>query len=298
MTALFAVQPPEHVSIIERILEGSQPITAEYVFASPQNLDEVIEHVRTETLAVRIDCSTAQGRKDCAALAHKVARSKTALDAIGKAWGEEAHKRWKMIASERTRMAKALDALRDEIRRPLDEIERAEKDRVDAHETALGVLRALASLPPDPSRADIADRINMASNLILRDWEEYFQRAKEAHALVSNTLTAHLTAAEAREIERAELAKLQRQAAEQAEKQRIETIAQQAAEKARAEVEVRLKKEAEEQTRRENNKRWVAKINREIVKTLVARCSIEEAMAYRVMQAIADGDIPHTRITY
>jgi colicin import membrane protein len=46
----------------------------------PGTIDPLIERIKTEVRSVAIDTSTGSGRKACASLAFKVARSKTFID--------------------------------------------------------------------------------------------------------------------------------------------------------------------------------------------------------------------------
>jgi hypothetical protein len=107
-------------------------------------------------------------------------------------------------------------------------------------------------------------------------------RAKQAEAqrLESERLAA------LREKEHAEIAKRREEAAVVLERQR-----------AAAAIEEATRKETEAAEKREANKRHCAKINREVLAAIVA-LMIPEPAAKKIVEAIAKGEIPHTKISY
>jgi colicin import membrane protein len=81
------------------LIETAKPLD---LFAN-NGLDQVIEKIEQEARSIVLDISTAQGRKDIASLAFKIAKSKTHLDNVGKelvsGWKEQAKK----VDAERAR---------------------------------------------------------------------------------------------------------------------------------------------------------------------------------------------------
>ena len=116
------------------------------IFTS-DNVEKLIGDVESEVRSIVCDVTTAKGRKEIASLAHKVSRSKTALDALGKDLVSDWKTKTKAVDSERKQIRDRLDALRDEVRKPLTdweeeekqriENERLEKERSEAHELAI-----------------------------------------------------------------------------------------------------------------------------------------------------------------
>ncbi len=88
---------------------------------TPGGVDPIIARIRAEVTAEDIDISTPTGRKRCASLAYKVARSKTFLDDMGK----------KLVEGWKT-SAKLVDAERDRV----EAAEKAEQDRIAAEAAA------------------------------------------------------------------------------------------------------------------------------------------------------------------
>jgi hypothetical protein len=225
------------------------------VFASG-GVDDILARVKAEARAVKTDISTPAGRKAVASLAYKIARSKTALDDMGKSLGEDMRKRVDAINADRRRIRDELDALGDEIRAPLTAFENAEKSRVEAHEAAIKDIEARGSggfAGPPQTAARIAEVLDGARAIHHnRDWQEFAKRAADARELAVARLSAMLAEAQAREEAEAE-AERQRQEqqrirAEQEareRREREERIAAAAAERAREEAEAKARAEAE-----------------------------------------------------
>lgn len=211
-------------------------LTPAIVFG-PGGVDDVIGKIKAEVSTIVADISTDAGRKAIASTAYKIARSKTALDKMGKDLGENHHKAWKAITTERARIATELDALKDDFRKPLTDWENAEKDRVAAHDDALNQIGLLLLFSQEPSVDEIKVRISDLEALAHRDWQEFAKRAADTVAEAGASLSRKQAAAEKREAEAAELARLRREQAEREQRERDERIAREAAERARAEAE-------------------------------------------------------------
>jgi len=81
---------------------------------------EKIEHVATQEV---FDASTDKGRKAIASMAYRVAQSKTYIESHGKELAAELKELPKLVDSNRKYAKDFLDALRDRIRKPLDDWE-------------------------------------------------------------------------------------------------------------------------------------------------------------------------------
>jgi colicin import membrane protein len=222
-------------------------LTPAAIFA-PGGVDDVLDKIAREVRSQHTDISTKAGREAVASLAYKVARSKSALDKMGKELGEGHYKSWKAITAERARIEKELDALKDEVRKPLTEWEDAEKDRVAAHEEALATINALTVfMEYEPTAAEIGARIvALAQFEPTRNWQEFAAKAAEALQCALDVLNAMHKAAEKREAEAAELIRLRAEQVAREQKERDDRIAAEAAERARLEAETKARREAEE----------------------------------------------------
>ncbi len=214
-------------------------------YFAPQGLDPILEKIKAEVKSVHLDISTVEGRKQIASLAYKVAKTKTALDELGKKLTEEQKRQIKAVDVERARAWDVLEALQKEVRSPLTEWENREKARVAAHEAAL------AAIPEHPAygqfeTAELLDkRLSHLEDLPAREWEEFADRAAMVRAQEMSRTRTLLEAARKREAEQAELARLRREEAERKQREHEERLKAEAAEQARVEAEAKAKAEAE-----------------------------------------------------
>jgi hypothetical protein len=221
-------------------------LTPAVIFA-PGGVDDILAKIAREVRSQHTDISTKAGREAVASLAYKVARSKSALDKMGKELGETHYKSWKAITAERARIEKDLDALKDEVRKPLTDWENAEKDRIAGHEAAVAAFTtALQCIGPGSTSAEIQEAIKSIETMPERDWEEFAKRAEEARTKALADLRSYEAGAIKREAEAAELARLRAEQIAREQKERDDRIAAEAAERARIEAETKAKREAEE----------------------------------------------------
>lgn len=296
--------------------------------ANAPTLDALLARIRAETASVVPDVATVEGRKAIASLAYKVARSKTTIDDAGKDLVAE----WKLRASgvdaARKKARDYLDALRDEVRKPLDDYE-AEQERIEqARIAAEAKARADAEAEriADIERREAAIREREAAlakiEQAARDKEaaEQAERdriAREERIRVESEERAARAAREA--VERAqreaeEARERERLAAEKAEADRIEAESRAKADKAEAVriAEERAKLQAEERERarlaeekriadeeakRAANKRHRATINNAAMAALIGN-GIADDVAKQVVTLIAQGSIPGVTINY
>lgn len=222
-----------------------EKLTPMVVFA-PGGVDAVLEKIRNEVRSIHTDISTKAGREAVASLAYKVARSKTALDKMGKELGEDHYKSWKAITAERSRIETELDALRDEVRKPLTDWENAEKQRIADHEQAILSIEGMVAFDVPPSSADIKYRMGAFLALPPREWEEFSKRAATATDATIARLQRMYDDAAKQEADAAELARHRAEQIAREQKERDDRIAAEAAERARVEAEAKAKREAEE----------------------------------------------------
>lgn len=306
------------------------------VFTNNDQLDPLIEAIEKEARSLVPDVTTKKGRDAIASMAHKVARSKTYIDNAGKDLVAELKALPKQIDESRRVVRERLDALKDEVRRPLTEWE-AEQERIKAEEAMLALhVEALAMneefdrqlaariesdhemalLMNDAFDREQADKAAEAERQRIFREEEMVRRAEEkAKREAAEQAQREIDAAAARERE-AILAKEraereQREAAERAEREKQAAIeaerrkAQEEADRIRREAEQREqarlaeeKRKADDQARREADVKHRKTVGTDIVKALVANTSITRDQAIEVLTAVKDGRIPHTGISY
>lgn len=226
------------------------------VFTTKEQLDPIIEAIEKEARSLVPDVSTRKGRDAIASMAHKVARSKTYIDNAGKDLVAELKALPKQIDESRRIVRERLDALKDEVRKPLTDWENAESARKDALQQRLADLRSLADVIDGvgsylPS-VEIQQRIESAKAVALDDsWQEVAAEAGKAKDATIQQLEAAMNIAKQREYEASELERLRKEAEEKARLEREENIRREAAEKARRDAEQKAKAELEAAARRE-----------------------------------------------
>lgn len=227
-------------------LQVMKPLTAAMVFV-PGGVDKILDELFREVRSVKTDISTKAGRDAVASLAYKVARSKTALDEMGKTLVAEWKTKANAVDAERRTIREKLDALKDEVRRPLTEWENADKRRIEAHEKALLEIGWLADFGfRTPAAAEVQERIDALRARPDRQWDEFAQRASESISLTAKRLDDMHKTAVTREAERAELERLRAEQIAREQRERDERIAAEAAERARIAAEAKAKREADE----------------------------------------------------
>ncbi|HBW9954648.1 TPA: hypothetical protein MFX73_04455 [Klebsiella pneumoniae] len=306
------------------------------VFTNNDQLDPLIEAIEKEARSLVPDVTTKKGRDAIASMAHKVARSKTYIDNAGKDLVAELKALPKQIDESRRVVRERLDALKDEVRRPLTEWE-AEQERIKSEE-AMNVMHAEALAMNEEFDRQLAARIESDHEMALlmndafdreqaekkaeaerqriaREEEIKRQAEEKAKREAVEQAQREIDAAAARERE-AILAKEraereQREAAERAEREKQAAVeaerrkAQEEADRIRREAEQREqarlaegKRKADEQARREADVKHRKAVGVEVVKALMANTSLTRDQAIEVLTAVKDGRIPHTVISY
>ncbi len=195
------------------------------VFSTPKGLDAVIDKVEAEVNAIDKDVSTEAGRENIRSLAFKLAKSKNALDKMGKDLTEEQRAIVTAVNAERSRAWDRMEALQHKVRQPLTDYENTEKLRVQGHEDALAHIVSLGVFEGDVTTAIIESRIKQFEVLAPRNWQEFDIRYAHEVKTLSAALESRLAASKKADADREELARLQ--AAEQArlQKEREDKIA-------------------------------------------------------------------------
>lgn len=262
------------------------------VFA-PGGIDAILAEIEAKVRAENVDISTKKGREACASLAYKVARSKTALDDMGKDLVSGIKEQAAKIDADRRKARERLDALRDDVRKPLDDYEAAEAARIAAHETALAEISEPQGYGFSETAAELANRLACLEAYPSRDWQEFKVRADKAIAAEIERTKGLLAAAQKREAEAAELDRLRREEearrakeeAERIERERQERearIAEEARQEAARAAQVEAERIAKETAERE------ARIERERAQAVADAKAAEEARIAAEKKAEAD----------
>ena len=306
------------------------------VFTNNDQLDPLIEAIEKEARSLVPDVTTKKGRDAIASMAHKVTRSKTYIDNAGKDLVAELKALPKQIDESRRVVRERLDALKDEVRRPLTEWE-AEQERIKAEE-AMNALHVEALAMNEEFDRQLAARIEsdhemallmndafdreqadkaaeaerqriaheeeikrMAAAAAAREVEQRAQREREEAAHREAVLKAHAEQAERDRIAAEKKAEADKQAAIEAERRKAQEEADRIRREAEQREQARLaeeKRKADEQARREADVKHRKAVGTEIVKALLANTSLTRDQAIEVLTAVKDGCIPHTGISY
>ncbi|WP_268055777.1 MULTISPECIES: hypothetical protein [unclassified Citrobacter] len=306
------------------------------VFTNNEQLDPIIEKIEKEARSLVPDVTTKKGRDAIASMAHKVARSKTYIDNAGKDLVAELKALPKQIDESRRIVRERLDALKDEVRRPLTEWE-AEQERIKAEEAAKKKSEEdrkkfesdheIALLMNDKHDREVAEKKAEAERQRIAHEEELKrQAAEQAKREAEEKAAAELAAAKKREEDaiaaKAQAELLAKQAQERAEQEAKDAAAKAEAEKKAAieeeqrkaqEEADRIKREAEakeaarlaeekriadEKAKREADVKHRKAVGTEIVNALTANTSISRYQAIEVLKALMDGLVPRTQINY
>lgn len=306
------------------------------VFTNNDQLDPLIEAIEKEARSLVPDVTTKKGRDAIASMAHKVARSKTYIDNAGKDLVAELKALPKQIDESRRVARERLDALKDEVRRPLTEWE-AEQERIKAEE-AMNALHVEALAMNEDFDRQLAARIESDHEMALlmndafdreqaekkaeaerqriareeeikrlaeekakREAAEQAQREIDAAAAREREAILAKERAEREQREAAERAEREKQAAVEAERRKAQEEAARIRREAEQREQARLaeeKRKADEQARREADVKHRKAVGAEVVKALMANTSLTRDQAIEVLTAVKDGRIPHTGISY
>ena len=250
--------------------------TALQVYSTPKGLEPYLAKIRAEIDSFTPDLSTKKGRDAIASIAFKVAKSKTALDNIGKELVAELKDVPKKIDAERKWMRDTLDAWKDEVRRPLTEWEEAEEARIAKHKAGIEWFQLRAKEHHDLNVSELRITLtDVQARAVDQSWEEFEADAHRAKSKALEALAAALAAREKYEAEQAELAELRRKQAEQEQKDREARIAREAEERAKREAEAKAQAEREAVIKREAEAKAAAE-RRELELKLAAETAERE----------------------
>lgn len=189
------------------VIIDTDALTPATVFA-PGGVEGIISKLETDVRAIEQDISTEEGRKAVKSLAYKIARSKTALDEMGKELVADIKAKAGAIDAERRIIRDRLDALKDEVSGPLTAWESRETARVSEHEDALVWLAQCDRFATPPTAAMIIAQLLDVAAAGRRDWQEFKERGDVAVTDATAKLDAMLDVAEQAERDQAELAEL------------------------------------------------------------------------------------------
>ncbi|EHK77728.1 hypothetical protein SM0020_12410 [Sinorhizobium meliloti CCNWSX0020] len=232
------------------------------VLIDDKKFEDFYEHVKAEAKALPVDLSTEKGRKAIKSMAHKIARTKTAIDEAGKKLNAEARAKIDAVDESRRKIRERFDALKDEVRAPLTEWEEAEEERLAKVERFFNRMDACSKVALDDTAESVKYRHESLS-LITVELEVFHSRHTEAVQALDRTLSVLRDAYDRltrEEEERTELARLR---AEKEERERQEAERKAAEERAEIERRVAEERKAREEAEAKRQEEERAKIAQE-----------------------------------
>jgi colicin import membrane protein len=253
---------------------------------APGALTALVDRLKAEVRCQlsTLDVSIPADRARIISLSAKVGTAKAELDRMGESLIEDARAVVTAVNADRKAMRDELAAFKIEVRKPVTDIEDAEKNRITAHEEAISVLRGISTWDRALTLDEIGYRIESAKKLFEgRSWEEFGKRAGEALKASLYELESLLQRTQRAIREQEEAERLRVEAAERAIKEREESAAKAAKEAAerKAAEQARLAQEAAERERlRVENERAEAESR---AKQAEAQRIAQEALAERLL---------------
>jgi chromosome segregation ATPase len=214
-------------------------------FLDGKNLDGVYGHIEKMAKGLVADVATKEGVSQIKSCARQIASAKTKIDNLGKQVVAELKELPKIIDANRRNFRERMEALQDDIRRPVTEIEEREAE-IDS-------IKQFHQRLIDADSATIKQNIGAvkAITLTTEKWKESLEKATKAVTGEINALETMLKAAEKREAEARELEELRKKQEEAERIIREQKIKEEAERKAREEAEARA---AAEKARLEREK--------------------------------------------
>lgn len=218
-------------------------------FSQENGLQEIINQITQQAKAQAVelsgDINIKKNRTALSSLARTVASAKVSIDDTGKSLVEDAKAKIKIVDNNRKNVRDSLDALRDEIRKPVTDWEEAKKAEEAAIEAEKALIKTLSQA--------IDENGNRKNSIQLReDFEKISQRIQSDNADIQaaakdalNQLEQHIQAAEQYEAQQAEIARLEAEKAAREKAEYEAKIAAEAAEKAKREAEAKAQAERE-----------------------------------------------------
>lgn len=200
-------------------------------------IDKIVTEIEKRCRSEKFDPTDEKQREACRSLAYRVSRSKTLLDDTGKAIVDPMNEKIKAVNARRKLARDRLDALRDEVRKPVDAWEKKEAERIETIKARLEGIRNIIESAPSKPIDWLEDYAEMLRNLDITA-ETFHEFLEQAEALRDDAIRAvdkALDAAREREAERKELEELRRKTAELEARERAASEAQSAPQGAKVE---------------------------------------------------------------
>ena len=257
-------------------------------FKDGTNLDGLYNVVETKARALVADVTTKEGVSQIKSTARQIASIKIRVDDLGKDIVAEISNLPKQINANRKKWREDMEALQDEIRKPVTEIENRQNE-IDEIKATHGKLVLSGSEEIKAAIVNL-DKIELTSD----KWKESLEAATEAVTAEKGALEVMLNAALKKEEEARELEELRKKQEEADRIIREQKIKEEAERRAREQAEAQAAKERERHRQEmERAEREKQEAERKAAEAENARREAEEREAEaRKNQATASVDFP------
>ncbi len=266
-------------------------VTAILLITEPGKFEAFYETIVAETDAFKADLSTALSRAEIAKMARKVAKTKTFLDATGKALNDEARTKMNAVDASRRAMRERLDTLRDKVRLPLTEWEDREAKRVETVEAKFKWFGGAMLWPLDADLGEVKKYRDQLMSFTVRVelFQDKFDRAKNNHAEAIEAINLIIERAEKMIADAADLERLQKAEADRQRKADAEA-ATKAADLKQAALREKFQREADDKAERQ--KQEVA----EAVETAKKKAKREADAEIQIAREASEAEIRGLRV--
>lgn len=262
----------------------------------PGGIESILEQIAARARAEVPDVETHKGRSAIARLAHRVARSKTALDDAGKSlvagWKQQAA----LVDAERKRARDFLDALKEEIRRPLTDWEQ-EQERIE-REAAEAKAQAEQEAQRAREAAEAAEREETQRKL--RETEEALEEERQKREKAERDAQLAREALEREERERKAEADRAERLRLEAERKSLEAqmLAERKARETAEAAESKRRADEAEAKKRADDLAYRMRLRDDIINDLSIAVGLSDRDAGDVADALLAGQIRHLTINF
>lgn len=213
-------------------------------------LDSYYQTIREQVMSEVPDLTTKKGIARVKSLAAMVSSSKVAVEKPGREYLKQLKEMPKVIEATLRDWNQKMDSLRDEVRKPVTEMEDAEKARIVALELRINEIKQIGdSITTDIDSLALSKLQDSLNKILIDDsFQEFIEVAQHAKANTESKLQQFLSVRVQFEEGQKELAKLRAEQEEQARIQHEKDIADQARREAEQKA-MREKLDAEQRER-------------------------------------------------
>jgi hypothetical protein len=251
------------------LLEKNRKINLQKLF-TPEGMDLIIAEIKKEVADFTADiptkqdgtCST-QSRAKIISMAAKIAKCKSPIKNLASELKEESKKLIDGVNSQWNRYEKAMDDLRDAVRKPVDEIEEREAKILKEKQDRLAEIERLSTTRSFNSLEDLKGLLQDLEQAFNCDWNDFQFMADSLYDKAKNYIELEIEKFIKYEAEQAELAQLKKEKAEREKKDEEERIAKEAEERAKKEAEESIKRAEQAKIDAENRAKESERIAKE-----------------------------------